>query len=155
MVAADRAARLQCAYLPRSFYSPNWENDTMNHFTMKSRATAKMLSTSLVAMGLSLSFAAATVYAQKAEPQPAPTATGDAAPTKTTWEDLDRDRDGNLSKDEAAAMSALHDVFDKADANADGRLTGDEYRVYLAANKGMNKGMNKDDQDGAGQEKKE
>jgi hypothetical protein len=66
----------------------------------------------------------------KAQSQPA-TAT-DAG--KQSWSDLDMDKDGNLSATEASANPALGDVFVKADSNADGALTGDEYRAYLAAN---------------------
>lgn len=53
-----------------------------------------------------------------------------------TWAELDTDKDGNLSKNEAAALSSVQALFDKADANADGSLTGDEYRNYLAMNNG-------------------
>ncbi len=100
----------------------------MNH------ATAKIRNASLIALSITLALAAATAVAQDAAPQPAPAATDKAAPAKTAWEDLDLNKDGNLSKGETAAMPALHDVFEKADANADGALTGDEYRGYLAAN---------------------
>lgn len=106
-------------------------------------------------LALSAAFAAPAVLAQSA------TATGDRAqdatqsptspPTGTapqanpaaaqpaaqpTWAELDTDKDGNLSKNEAAALSSVQALFDKADANADGSLTGDEYRNYLAMNNG-------------------
>ncbi len=85
-----------------------------------------------------MSFAAASVFAQDAAPQPAPLQTSmqadSTAPAKTAWEGLDINQDGNLSKEEFNAAPALKDVFDKADANADGALTGGEYRAYLAAN---------------------
>ena len=48
------------------------------------------------------------------------------------WSQLDTDSNGSLSKSEAAAVSSLGTVFDKADANADGALTADEYKAYLA-----------------------
>lgn len=109
----------------------------------------------LIIPGLSLAFAAifaaSTATAQTTEPTQTPTtdaadqtnqqqatpqqATTDAAaPQKKSWSDLDIDKDGNLSKNEASPIPALQAVFDKADANADGALTGDEYKTYLAVN---------------------
>jgi Ca2+-binding EF-hand superfamily protein len=87
-----------------------------------------------LAAAIAMSLAAASAFAQDAAPQPAPMQTDSAAPAKTAWEDLDINKDGNLSKEESGAAPALKDVFEKADANADGALTGDEYRTYLAAN---------------------
>ena len=87
--------------------------------------------------------ALATVFAAPALAQyskPAATATKTDTTTTTTttttanatWADLDTNKDGNLSKDEAAKNVAMAAIFDKADANADGILTGDEYRAYSA-----------------------
>ncbi|WP_363800545.1 EF-hand domain-containing protein [Lysobacter firmicutimachus] len=55
-----------------------------------------------------------------------------AAPQKKSWADVDGDKDGNLSKSEAAAVPALGQVFDQADADANGSLTPDEYKSYVA-----------------------
>ena len=55
-------------------------------------------------------------------------------PQKKNWSDLDIDKNGSLSATEAASVSNLSSVFAKADANADGELTQDEYKAYLAAN---------------------
>lgn len=66
-----------------------------------------------------------------------PTQTTDAAtpaPAKKTWADLDVDKNGSLSKDEASNIPSLQAVFDQADSNADGALTGEEYKTWLAAN---------------------
>jgi len=70
---------------------------------------------------------------------PTPTTSNDASaattqgdPAKKSWADVDADKDGNLSKAEAAAVPALGQVFDKADANADGSLTADEYKAYVS-----------------------
>jgi hypothetical protein len=109
-------------------FQQNRENDTMNH------ATATIRNASLIALSITLALTATAALAQDAAPQPAPAAADNAAPAKTAWEDLDINKDGNLSKGETAPMPALHEVFEKADANADGALTGDEYRGYLAAN---------------------
>ena len=50
---------------------------------------------------------------------------------KVTWDDLDADHDGSLTKTEASALDSLAQVFDTADSDKDGALTGDEYRAYL------------------------
>lgn len=55
-----------------------------------------------------------------------------AAPQKKSWADVDGNKDGNLSKSEAAAVPALSQVFDQADADANGSLTPDEYKNYVA-----------------------
>lgn len=53
---------------------------------------------------------------------------------KITWSDLDGDKDGKLSKTEAAPIDKLSRVFDQADADKDSALTPDEYKAWLAAN---------------------
>ena len=72
-------------------------------------------------------------------PTPAqPTTSNDASaatqgdPAKKSWADVDADKDGTLSKAEASAVPALGQVFDKADSNADGSLSADEYKAYVA-----------------------
>jgi hypothetical protein len=51
-----------------------------------------------------------------------------------SWQELDANGDGNLSKSEAAGNPDMLRVFAKADANHDGILTPDEYRTYYSAN---------------------
>ena len=46
---------------------------------------------------------------------------------------MDADQNGNLSASEAAVVNSLSKVFAEADADADGELTPDEYKAYLAA----------------------
>jgi hypothetical protein len=73
-------------------------------------------------------------------PTPAePTTYNDAAaattqgdPVKKSWADVDLDKDGSLSKAEASAVPSLGQVFDKADGNADGALSADEYKAYVS-----------------------
>jgi hypothetical protein len=80
-------------------------------------------------------------------PAPAqPTTYNDAAaaatqgdPAKKSWADVDVDKDGNLSKAEASAVPSLGQVFDKADSNADGSLSADEYKAYVAKSGDGNK----------------
>lgn len=71
---------------------------------------------------------------RSATPPTSPAPQTDAAPAKKTWAELDTDKDGNLNKAEAATIPSLQAVFDQADANADGALSGDEYKTYLAMN---------------------
>jgi len=55
-----------------------------------------------------------------------------AVPAKKSWSTLDVDSNGSLSASEAASMGSLSKVFGKADADADGELTQDEYKAWLA-----------------------
>ena len=74
--------------------------------------------------------------AQSAPPADQGAAPAAATPTpdakKVTWADLDADKDGTLSKTEAAPLASLSQVFDQADSDADGKLTADEYKAYVA-----------------------
>ena len=96
-------------------------------------------------LALSAAFAAPAAFAQTTTPtadeaqtaasppaSPAPHSGGE--PAKKTWDDLDTNKDGNLTKTEAATIPSLQAVFDQADANADGALSGEEYKTYLAMN---------------------
>jgi len=84
--------------------------------------------------------ATATQDATAATQDTAATATQDAMgqasgqPQKKNWSDLDVDKNGTLSVTEAASVQSLAKAFTEADANADGQLTQDEYKAYLAAN---------------------
>jgi hypothetical protein len=76
-----------------------------------------------------------------AEAQAAPTTSNDAAaattagdPAKKSWADVDADKDGKLSKSEADSVPALAQVFGQADVDADGNLTADEYKAFVAKN---------------------
>ena len=107
------------------------------------------------ALAMPLAFAqektedAATQQAQQTEPT-ADQATGSAtqSPTQSTqsatqgkqgWADVDTDGDGAISKQEATANAGLSQVFDQADANADGSLSADEYKAFVSKNYGEQK----------------
>lgn len=62
----------------------------------------------------------------------AATAATPAGNNKKSWSEVDGDKDGKLTKTEAAAVPALSQVFDQADSNADGALTADEYKTFVA-----------------------
>ena len=92
---------------------------------------------------------AAQQQTQQSEPT-AEQATGSAvqSPTQSTqsaaqgkqgWADVDTDGDGAISKQEAAANAGLSQVFDQADANADGSLSADEYKAFVSKNYGEQK----------------
>ena len=93
-------------------------------------------------LALSAAFAPPTATSDPAQDSAQTTATqpttpapqGDAAPAKKTWADLDTNKDGNLTKTEAATIPSLQAVFEQADVNADGALSGEEYKTYLAMN---------------------
>lgn len=59
-------------------------------------------------------------------------ASGQAASARLSWSELDTDNDGSLSAAEAETSPGLKAHFGQADANADGALTGEEYRAFLA-----------------------
>lgn len=82
---------------------------------------------------LGLTFAAMLAGASVvAVAQEATTKANDAATAQVSWSDLDTNQDGNLSASEAEASPGLKAQFAQADANADGALTGEEYRSFLA-----------------------
>lgn len=106
--------------------------------------TSQLRLTGLLALATAMAAPAAfaqdttptTDQAQAAQAQPATPATPatPAEPGKKTWADLDVNKDGNLDKTEAAPIPTLEAVFETADTNADGALTGEEYKKYLAMN---------------------
>lgn len=94
---------------------------------------------------LTAALAMPMAFAQTAEPsdgmQEATTEATPAEPTeqaapeavaRLTWNDVDADKDGAISREESAQLASLAQVFDEADADSDGLLTADEYRTYAA-----------------------
>lgn len=106
--------------------------------TQSSTATDASAQQSTTATDASTQSTTATDAATQAT---TPTTSNDASaatqgdPAKKSWADVDADKDGNLSKAEASVVPALGQVFDKADANADGSLSADEYKAYVSASK--------------------
>ena len=106
----------------------------------------------LAAAALVAFLSAPLAFAQTASPQPQdPTTSSDQAGAagasdasaaqgsssgKKSWSDVDTDKNGSLSKSEASSVPALSQVFDQADADADGALTADEYKAYVAKAQG-------------------
>ncbi|HTA64839.1 MAG TPA: hypothetical protein VK753_04985 [Xanthomonadaceae bacterium] len=100
-------------------------------------AAASIPQTTNPAAGTTTAQSANTPTAQSSDTtSSSPVATAPATKSgsggQKTWEELDTNKDGNLSKAEAAADPSMKAVFDKADANGDGILTPDEYRAYYA-----------------------
>ena len=55
---------------------------------------------------------------------------------KQGWNDVDSDKDGAISKQEASSNAGLSQVFEEADADTDGKLTADEYKAFVSKNYG-------------------
>lgn len=89
--------------------------------------------TGLLALGAALAMPLAFAQEPTTQAPPAGAAQPPAAEGQVTWADLDTDGNGNLSKQEAGAHSALSTVFDQADTDGDGQLTPDEYRAFAAS----------------------
>ncbi|MGY0504962.1 EF-hand domain-containing protein [Luteimonas sp. e5] len=71
---------------------------------------------------------------QQQEPPAAEAAPQQAQGASTSWNDLDVDGNGSLSKEEASKVPSLAEIFDQADADKDGQLTADEYKAFVAEN---------------------
>lgn len=104
--------------------------------TRSNRASLSALLILSAACAMPLAFAQDTPPTSETGAQPTQTTTDAATPAtaKKSWSDLDLDKDGSLSKDEASAVPSLQAVFDQADSNGDGALTGEEYKTWLASN---------------------
>lgn len=116
-----------------------------------------------LALALGASLAMPMAFAQSTSPTPAspteqyqqtqppansatpPTSTADDAAASTgtepageakqlTWADVDADGNGTISKTESSALPSLAQVFEQADSDANGELTADEYKAFVAAN---------------------
>jgi hypothetical protein len=77
---------------------------------------------------------------QQAGPAQSPASAAAAAPPASsaasgghqTWQSVDTDGDGAISKQEAQVNAGLASIFDQADSDADGKLTTDEYKAFVA-----------------------
>ena len=68
--------------------------------------------------------------------QPTEQATSAVSAGQQGWNDVDIDKDGAISKQEAAANAGLAQIFDQADADTDGKLTAEEYKAFVSKNYG-------------------
>jgi hypothetical protein len=85
---------------------------------------------SLIALALAAGWASAALPASPAtEARPVGRA---AQGAEQRFAELDRNRDGFLSRDEANDAVELNTRFSELDANNDGKLSRDEYRVVTA-----------------------
>ena len=67
-----------------------------------------------------------------------------AAQTKTvTFEKIDKNKDGFISKNESTALTELVKSFLTVDVDGDGKISAKEYRKYLAMDKAGTKGKTK------------
>ena len=80
---------------------------------------------------------AQTIAPAAANPAPAAAPDAPAAPKysaadiKTIFSYLDRNGDGNISKDEAASFKGVARNFDRADTNKDGVLSFEEFEFGM------------------------
>lgn len=80
-----------------------------------------------------IAFAQSSATPQAQDPAAASAAQpAGGAPAKKSWSDVDTDKNGSLSKSEASSVPALSQVFEQADSDANGALTADEYKAYVA-----------------------
>ncbi|MBJ7575864.1 EF-hand domain-containing protein [Luteimonas sp. MC1828] len=61
-----------------------------------------------------------------------PAAAPAAEPRQLSWADVDTDGNGSISLTESAEIASLAQVFAQADVDADGELTADEYKAFVA-----------------------
>jgi hypothetical protein len=101
----------------------------------------RVLGTGL-ALGTALVLFAAGAQAQTPAPVPAPTtATASAEPKYSVAQIaqafgfIDRNKDGKLSREEAAGFRGVARHFDEADANKDGALSREEFENALSGDK--------------------
>ena len=72
--------------------------------------------------------------AKKEEPaqqQQQPAAAAGATVDRPTFEQLDRNKDGVIDKNESGGVPGLSALFERADKSGDGKLDADEYRNGL------------------------
>ena len=98
---------------------------------------------------LLLSIAALTLAAGAFAQAPTTPAAGATAPAKMAqpaaekgkrFQKIDTNKDGMISRAEAAGNPRLAKKFDAMDANKDGQLSKDELKAYKVAHKGEGKG---------------
>ena len=77
-----------------------------------------------------------TSYPQTQTSGDASSQSAGATGTQKGWEEVDTDKDGTICKQEATASDGLTKIFDQADADADGKLTTDEYKDFVSKNYG-------------------
>lgn len=101
-----------------------------------------------VALALTVALAAPSAFAQEQDTAPPEqtesTTMNSAQPAQKSWAEIDLNQDGAISRDEAASVPSLSQVFDQADSDADGALTADEYKNYVS--KAQNTGEPVDDE---------
>jgi len=121
------------------------QSTTPQSATQDANATATQAAQDATQAAQDASKSATQATQDAAYPKQDSMAASKGEPEKKNWSDLDTDKNGTLSATEAASVESLSQSFAKADANADGELTQDEYKAYLAAN---GKGAAKSDSGG-------
>lgn len=101
---------------------------------ISNRSALVIVSAALMAALASPVMAQSEQDAQGAQTEQANAAeqSGTAAKGGQTWQSVDTDGDGAISKQEAQVNAGLVQIFDQADGDADGKLTTDEYKAFVA-----------------------
>ena len=63
-----------------------------------------------------------------------------AQPKSVTFDKIDKNKDGFISKNESSALTELVKSFLTVDVDGDGKISAKEYRKYLAMDKAATKG---------------
>lgn len=87
-----------------------------------------------LALGAAVLAPAALAQATPGDPAARQVVASTSAGKGNWWQDADTDGDGKLSSTEANANAGLASRFAAIDANHDGFVTSDEYRVFYVAN---------------------
>ncbi|MBA4327348.1 MAG: hypothetical protein C0428_03915 [Polaromonas sp.] len=130
------------------FHSPRHPPSPTRPGTCAASAVRASPALWLLGTGLALSTAAclfaAGALAQPAVPAPAPAVTATAAPAEPKYTVaqiaqafgfIDGNKDGKLSREEAAGFRGVARHFDAADSNKDGLLSRREFESALAGDK--------------------
>lgn len=93
----------------------------------------RLLITAALCGALMMPMAHAQTAMEAIPPETTPPIRDSTAPAPMSFEELDANGDGAVSKNEAAVDPALAQAFDTLDKDADGKLSPAEYAAYNMA----------------------
>ncbi|HEX6705270.1 MAG TPA: EF-hand domain-containing protein [Albitalea sp.] len=92
-----------------------------------SRSVRKQLLSAILLTGVALVAAAQSYKQPDKQPAPVADASTDAAALQAAFDNADINRDGRLTRQEAARIPAVHSRFDQLDKDRNGYLTPEEF----------------------------